>query len=197
VRHRESNQSPPPPSRHRRRPPATGRRHRSRARHHPPQPSVLSFATLLDKTEKRKELKSRTKLHVAKRRNPVPDDRDHAKKRQRGEPAAPAAPGTTGREWVEGHRIRLPQDAAARLQQAMLPGASAKRYVLWWSLLRQAQSEDEQKLQYGGKKWMPWITTAQHINRTGFSCLKVGNALVIANLGTANQLRNRRVGLWV
>ena len=37
----------------------------------------------------------------------------------------------------------------------------------------------------------------REVVQLGLAIKKVGNALVIANLGTANQLRNRRVGLWV
>ena len=43
---------------------------------------------------------------------------------------------------------------------------------------------------------MRWLTTAQHINRTGFSRMKVGLAIDVCSIKTANQLRLRRHGGW-
>ena len=43
---------------------------------------------------------------------------------------------------------------------------------------------------------MRWLTTATHINRTGFSRMKVGLAIDVCKIDTANQLRLRRHGGW-
>ena len=104
--------------------------------------------------------------------------------------------GTRG-AWLAGHRIRLP--AFAEQQHA----AWLKRHaaaVMWdkvtWRILREVQAEDEARARRMEGKRMPHLTTAQHIRKTGFSCMKVGPALRVLSLDTANQMRLRRHGGW-
>ena len=65
-----------------------------------------------------------------------------------------------------------------------------------WRVLREVQAEDELLGQYFLPKRMHHLTAAQHIKRTSFTCMKVGPALRVLSLDTANQFRLRRHGGW-
>ena len=98
--------------------------------------------------------------------------------------------------WLSDHIFRLPADAEVQHAAAM-KAPQLNDHAVRWSLLREAQAEDEARLQAGHKKRMPWLTTAKHINRTSYSQLSVDVAMAVLSLNTADQLRLRRHGYWV
>ena len=56
--------------------------------------------------------------------------------------------------------------------------------------------EDEARGQQGGMRRMRWLTVAQHVNRTSYSCMKVNLAVAVLKPETADQLQLRRLGGW-
>ena len=97
--------------------------------------------------------------------------------------------------WLSGHVFRLPADAEAQHAAAMKqPGLHD--HAVRWSVLREAQAEDEARLQRGHKKRMPWLTTAKHMVRKKVTQLSVDVAMAVLSLSTADQLRLRRHKGW-
>ena len=100
--------------------------------------------------------------------------------------------------WLKQHRIRLPTDWRARHSAAMkLPAQRAKWHKITWRILREMQSEDEERVRRGHKKRMRFVCAAEHIRRTSYTCMKVGHALRVLSMDMANQMRLRRHGGWV
>ena len=63
---------------------------------------------------------------------------------------------------------------------AIAPGAPpAKCHEVLWETLRRVQVKDENRQRAFGAKLMYWLTTSQHINRTGFSRMRVGLAIAV------------------
>lgn len=105
--------------------------------------------------------------------------------------------GGGGSDWLDGHRIKLPADfnaqaAAARAAWAEEPKAHPVR----WQTLREIQAEDEELARRtGGHRNMRWLRASQHINKTGFSRMRVGLAVAVVSIKTAKQLRLHRMGM--
>ena len=107
-----------------------------------------------------------------------------------GPAPAAAQPGTPG-DWMERLRIRLPHawntqgaTTGCPFEQicttAIAPGAPpAKCHEVLWETLRRVQVKDENRQRAFGAKLMYWLTTSQHINRTGFSRMRVGLAIAV------------------
>ena len=107
-----------------------------------------------------------------------------------GPAPAAAQPGAPG-DWMERLRIRLPHawntqgaTTGCPFEQicttAIAPGAPpAKCHEVLWETLRRVQVKDEKRQQAFGAKLMYWLTTSQHINRTGFSRMRVGLAIAV------------------
>ena len=74
-------------------------------------------------------------------------------------------------------RIVLPPDFAQRCLDGRLPTAAGEHEVLWQAL-RELQARDERR-PLGEAKLMHWLTTAKHINKTGFSRMRVGLAIAV------------------
>ena len=51
------------------------------------------------------------------------------------------------------------------------------------------QEADEQRVRQGHKNRMRWVCAALHIKRTSYTCMKVGHALRVLSIDTANQMR--------
>ena len=71
----------------------------------------------------------------------------------------------------------LPPDFAQQCLRARLPAAPQGHEVLWQAL-RTLQVRDERR-PLGEAKLMHWLTTAKHINKTGFSRMRVGLAIAV------------------
>ena len=89
----------------------------------------------------------------------------------------PAAVKGTPGAWVERLRIRLPLDFARQCLDARKPGAPSSHEVLWQTL-RSMQAKDETRA-LGQGKLMFWLITARHLNKTGFSRMRVGLAIAV------------------
>eukprot|EP00966_Prymnesium_polylepis_P225902 5225378-Prymnesium_polylepis.1 len=60
---------------------------------------------------------------------------------------------------------------------ARAPGAPPAHGV-YWQILRDLQNPDEERQRDGGRKLrFHWLSTAKHINKTGFSRMRVGLAV--------------------
>ena len=104
-------------------------------------------------------------------------------------------------DWRKEHEIHLPSTFAHDHKAAVAAGkAGAARppHSIVWQQLREAVAEDEKEFKRtaGASRRIKWLTTAAHINKTGFSRMKVGLATDVCSMKTANQLRKRRHGGW-
>ena len=52
-------------------------------------------------------------------------------------------------------------------------------HEVMWQTLREVQKRDEMRQRAFGRKLMHWLTTSKHINRTGFSRMRVGLAIAV------------------
>lgn len=89
-------------------------------------------------------------------------------------------------QWLHRLRIVIPDDQAfAAMCQAARTTAVPGHEVLW-QVLSELQRKDETR-PLGGGKLMHWLTTATHIQKTGFSRMRVGLAMAVlcggANMG--------------
>ena len=120
-----------------------------------------------------------------------------------------------GSDFIDGHRIIMPDDLKEQCEAAWgaSVGASepdkkicAKLRAEWmqvnckfaphpvlWQTLKEFQAKDEARAKKGWPRLLHWLRASQHINKTGFSRMKVGLAVAVISIKTAKQLRlNRR-----
>ena len=101
-------------------------------------------------------------------------------------PPAAGKPGT----WIDRLRIVLPHawntpgatccPFGQMCARAIAPGAApVVCHPVFWETLRNVQGDDEKRQQAFGAKLMYWLTTSKHINRTGFSRMRVGLAIAV------------------
>jgi len=89
--------------------------------------------------------------------------------------------------WINRLRIVLPHGFGANetcafceaRKAATAPGAPTKYQEVLWETLRVVQERDEARQRAFGAKLMYWLTTSKHINRTGFSRMRVGLAIAV------------------
>ena len=109
------------------------------------------------------------------------------------------APVSSGRFGLfDAERIQLPPSFKAT-RDAVL--ASAHAPTLWpvvWVSLRTAQTADQEaftrSVDFRSRRFY-WLSTEKHINKTGFSRMKVGLALDVMRFDTAIQLSLERYGV--
>ena len=80
---------------------------------------------------------------------------------------------------------------------ARAAGARAEGHPVYWQTLREIQKEDERKCQgmRAGHRLMPKLKTATHINKTGFSRMRVPFATEVVCIETARIFQLLRLGL--
>jgi hypothetical protein len=106
-----------------------------------------------------------------------------------------AAPTANAKEvkWLTKHRIVLPSDADFKRKceeaEAAARQGRIKASPIRWETLRRVQTRDEKRQRAGGRKLMNWLTTSKHINKTGFSRMKVGLAVAVISVRTAQALQ--------
>jgi hypothetical protein len=97
--------------------------------------------------------------------------------------------------WIDRHRVvlerrvgRTPQGLdqvlagcpfKAACEQASQAASAPLDHEVMWQTLRQVQMRDEKRQRAFGRKLMFWLTTSKHINRTGFSRMRVGLAIAV------------------
>jgi len=164
--------------------------------------SVLDASTRIERLEKKatskarrqKESKKRLKRQNASANSDSEDDSAAAPVA-----AAPAAAALTPKApgWLDEHRILLDHTAVKIRHAAAMAAPKFQVHHLEWRTLKKIQAEDEDRSRLTGCwRRMRWLTAAQHMNKTGFSRMKVGLSLNILCIKTANQLRLRRHGGW-
>jgi len=79
--------------------------------------------------------------------------------------------------WINRHRIVLPPNFSAICTHGL--AAQPMDHEVLWQTLREIQGRDERRQQRFGRKLMHWLTTSKHINRTGFSRMRVGLAIAV------------------
>jgi hypothetical protein len=67
----------------------------------------------------------------------------------------------------------------AACEQASQAASAPLDHEVMWQTLRQVQMRDEKRQRAFGRKLMFWLTTSKHINRTGFSRMRVGLAIAV------------------
>ena len=56
------------------------------------------------------------------------------------------------------------------------------------------KAKDEVRVRKGWPRLLHWLRASQHINKTGFSRMKVGLAVAVVSIKTARQMRLHRRG---
>ena len=104
-------------------------------------------------------------------------------------------PASSGSSWLEGRRILLPSDFVELCQAARV--AKAEGHPVFWQTLRELVKSDEAKCQSvrGGHRMLPWLKMSTHVNKTGFSRMRVGLALDVVSIKTARAMQIERLGL--
>ena len=112
---------------------------------------------------------------------------------------AAAAAGPVRSGLADREAIRLPTDFDAVHQRALQHPAVGSPVLagigIHWRQIRDAQAEDEARLVGRRPKRMFWLKTSTHMNKTGFSRMRVGLARDVISPRTAAQLQLRRYGL--
>ena len=67
----------------------------------------------------------------------------------------------------------------AACERASRAASAPLDHEVLWQTLRQVQMRDEKRQRAFGRKLMYWLTTSKHINRTGFSRMRVGLAIAV------------------
>ena len=97
--------------------------------------------------------------------------------------------------WIDRHRVVLERHVGrtsqgldqvlagcpfkAACEQASQAASAPLDHEVMWQTLRQVQMRDEKRQRAFGRKLMYWLTTSKHINRTGFSRMRVGLAIAV------------------
>ena len=89
-----------------------------------------------------------------------------------------AAPKGYPGAWVDRLRIQLPPNFAQLCQAAAQSPSTPSPHEVLWQTLRELQAADEAR-PLGQGKLMYWLTTSKHINKTGFSRMRVGLAIAV------------------
>ena len=98
-------------------------------------------------------------------------------------------------EWLDGHRIRMPDDLQERTAAAiaLLPGG-APAHPVRWVTLRDFQDPDEKRARQGLPRVVHWLHKARELDMTGFALMKVGPATRVVSIKTAKMIRLHRRG---
>ena len=102
-----------------------------------------------------------------------------------------------GSAWLEAHRIRLPAPAEFARLCAAARLAKQPGHHVYWQTLRQLVQQDERKCQTvrAGHRMLPWLKMSQHVNKTGFSRMRVGLATAVVGVRTGRALQLSRLGM--
>ena len=89
----------------------------------------------------------------------------------------------------------LPQDFAHVCSAAR--AAKLEGHPVYWQSLRELVVSDETKCQTirAGHRLLPWLKMSTHVNKTGFSRMRVGLALDVVSIKTASAMQIARLGL--
>jgi hypothetical protein len=106
-------------------------------------------------------------------------------------PAAPLIDIDQGPVWLQGHRIVLPNGFDKRCEEEILRIFGRRAFqVATWAMFKKRQDSDELLQLSGCRKEAAHIKKEDMI-RTGFSRMKVGPAVRILSMRTANSLRTK------
>ena len=90
--------------------------------------------------------------------------------------------------WLDRRRIVLPTDFARRCMLARSAHAAPPHEILWETLRAIQVADEKRSVTMNLPKQLYWLTTAKHINKTGFSRMRVGLAIAVLCGGSQGQM---------
>lgn len=108
------------------------------------------------------------------------------------------ATASLGSARLEAYRIRLPTPAEFASLCAAARLAKQAGHPVYWQTHRELVQQDERKCQTvrAGHCMLPWLKMSQHVNKTGFSRMRVGLATAVVGVRTGRALQWSRLGMW-